>query len=81
MIGIAMDEDLDVLRGFVARTGINWPQICDGLRRKSPLTKLFNAWHFPRHIVLDRDGKIILNYTGIKGVPKAAAVVTELLRN
>jgi peroxiredoxin len=81
MVGLAMDEDLDVLRKFVARNGINWPQICDGEGRKSQLMKSFNAWSFPRHIVLDRDGKIVFQYYGVKAVPKVAGVVAELLRD
>lgn len=76
-----MDEDLNALRAILARKGINWPQICDGQGRKSELTKLFNAWSFPRHIVLDRDGKIVANYSGAKGVPEVGRIVAELLGN
>ena len=80
MIGLAMDEDLNVLRKFVSRNGINWPQICDGEGRKSELMKQFNGWSFPRHIVLNREGKIVFQYYGVKTVPKVATVVAELLQ-
>lgn len=79
IVGIAMDEDAAVVRGYLARKGIDWPQVCDGQGHNSKLTKLFNAWSFPRHIVLDRDGKIVLNFSGAKGVPKVSGAVAELL--
>jgi len=81
MIGLAMDEDLTILRSFLARNRIDWPQICDGEGRKSQLMKLFNGWSFPRHIVLDRDGKIVFQFYGIKAVPKVASVVEGLLKD
>jgi hypothetical protein len=80
-----MDEDLNALRGMVSRQGMSWPEICDGRGRKSELAKLFNAagpgfWGIPRYIVLDRDGKIVANHVGSKGIPKVAGVVAELLK-
>jgi hypothetical protein len=80
MVGIAMDQDVAALRSYLTRKGIDWPQICDTQGRTSRLTRQFNAWSFPRHIVLDRDSKIVLNYSGAKGVPKVAATLAELLR-
>jgi hypothetical protein len=76
-----MDEDLGVLRDLLVRRGIDWPQICDGKGRKSELTKLFNAWAFPRHFVLDREGRIAATHSGAKGVPEVARVLEKLLRN
>lgn len=81
IIGISMDEDITTVRRHLARKGIDWPQVCDGQGKNSKLTKLFNAWSFPRHIVLDRDGKIVLNFSGAKGVPRVSRTVAELMRN
>jgi thioredoxin family protein len=80
LIGISLDEDLNALRGMVSRQGMSWPEICDGQGPKSELAKLFNGGDFPRYVVLDRDGKIVANHVGSKGIPKVAGVVAELLK-
>jgi len=81
IIGISMDENVTNLHRYLARKGIDWPQVCDGQGRTSKLTRLFNAWSFPRHIIIDRDGRIVFNFSGAKGVPKVSRMVAEVMRN
>jgi hypothetical protein len=71
---------------MVARLKLDWPQICDGKARNSEVVRLFNGagsgfWGFPRMIVLDREGHIVLNHLGSQGIPKVTQKLEELLGN
>ena len=78
MVSVSIDEELEALRGMVARQGLNWPQICDGKGAKTELVNLFNAGT-GTHYVLDRDGKIAAKHKGSKGVERIGRAVGDLL--
>ena len=78
MVSVSMDEDLQALRGMVARQGLDWPQICDGKGAKTELVRLFNP-AIPTYYVLDREGRIAAKQKGSKGVEKIGRAVGELL--
>lgn len=84
MVAISADDDLQAWRSLVERMKLDWVQICDGKARNSELVRLFNGagpgfWGFPRTIVLDRDGRIVLNHLGSHGIPKVTRKLEELL--
>ena len=78
MISVSIDEDLDALRGMVARQGLTWPQICDGQGERTEIFRQFNAGT-PTYYVLDREGKIAAKHKGSKGIEKISRAVADLL--
>jgi thiol-disulfide isomerase/thioredoxin len=69
MIGIAYDNDVDLVKHFVLKEGINWDQV---FVKKSPLSKnslctLFEVENYPSFFIIDPDGKIIFRDMGIDG--------------
>lgn len=78
LVSVSIDEDLNALRGMVARRGLAWPQICDGKGPKTEIARLFNAGP-GTHYVLDRVGSIAAKHKGSKGVEKIGSAVAELL--
>jgi hypothetical protein len=78
VVSVSIDEDLEALRGMVARQGLNWPQVCDGRGAKTELVRLFNAGT-PTYYVLDREGRIAAKQKGSKGVERIDRAVAELL--
>lgn len=78
LVSVSIDEDLDALRGAVARRSLDWAQICDGKGAKTEIARLFNGGA-GTHYVLDREGNIAAKHKGSKGVEKIGRAVAALL--
>ena len=59
IIGINLDVDETVLRGFIEENPLPWRQIFDGKRYEGPLVKRYSVRSVPRMFLLDREGKVI----------------------
>ncbi|MBS1258182.1 MAG: Thiol-disulfide oxidoreductase ResA [Candidatus Scalindua arabica] len=75
-IGISSDDNIDDLRGFVRQHNIEWPQICEEMRYKGLMSKLYDVNRIPIMFVLDQKGKV--QYIGNKK-KKIEQIVTTLI--
>jgi peroxiredoxin len=75
-IGISSDDNIDDLKGFVRQHNIEWPQICEGMRYKGMMSKLYDVNRIPIMFVLDQEGKV--QYIGNKK-EKITQIVTALI--
>jgi len=65
IVGISLDEDVGLVRRFIASRGLRWPQTALGLPAKNPLTQLYNVNSTPSTVLIGADGKVVaLNLTG-----------------
>ena len=75
-IGISSDDNVDDLKGFVRQHNIKWPQICEEMRYKGMMSKLYDVNRIPIMFVLDQKGKV--QYIG-NGKKKIEQIVTTLI--
>ena len=75
-IGISSDDNVDDLKGFVRQHNIEWPQICEEMRYKGMMSKLYDVNRIPIMFVLDQKGKV--QYIGNKK-KKIEQIVTTLI--
>jgi len=75
-IGISSDDNVDDLKGFVRQHNIEWPQICEEMRYKGMMSKLYDVNRIPIMFVLDQKGKV--QYIGNKK-GKITKIVTALI--
>jgi len=75
-IGISSDDNIDDLKGFVRQHNIEWPQICEEMRYKGMMSKLYDVNRIPIMFVLDQKGKV--QYIGNKK-EKITQIVTALI--
>jgi peroxiredoxin len=75
-IGISSDDNVDDLKGFVRQHNIKWPQICEEMRYKGMMSKLYDVNRIPIMFVLDQKGKV--QYIGNKK-KKIEQIVTTLI--
>ena len=75
-IGISSDDNIDDLKGFVRQHNIEWPQICEEMRYKGMMSKLYDVNRIPIMFVLDQKGKV--QYIGNKK-KKIEQIVTTLI--
>ena len=75
-IGISSDDNVDDLKGFVRQHNIEWPQICEEMRYKGMMSKLYDVNRIPIMFVLDQKGKV--QYIGNKK-EKITQIVTALI--
>jgi hypothetical protein len=58
LIGVAVDNDGEVLRGAIAAAGVDWPQIVQPGGLLGPVVRLFNITGIPRAYLIDAAGTI-----------------------
>ena len=58
IIGVSLDDNLEVLKRYLRNSGLPWPQYCDGKRWDSKLALQYGVQQTPTAYLLDRDGKI-----------------------
>jgi len=75
-IGISSDDNIEDLKGFVRQHNIEWPQICEEMRYKGMMSKLYDVNRIPIMFVLDQKGKV--QYIGNKK-EKITQIVTALI--
>ena len=61
LVSISVDEDVDVLRDFVAEREMNWSMIHDG---RGILQRYFGVRSFPTYFLVDPDGFILERASG-----------------
>jgi len=57
-IGVSSDDNIDDLKGFIRQNNIEWPQICEGMRYKGMMSKLYDVNIIPIIFVLDQKGRV-----------------------
>ena len=75
-IGVSSDDNIEDLKGFVRQHNIEWPQICEEMRYKGMMSKLYDVNRIPIMFVLDQKGKV--QYIGNKK-EKITQIVTALI--
>jgi thiol-disulfide isomerase/thioredoxin len=61
MIGISVDKDLEVLRQFILKEELSWPQVWDP---RHAMSGSFGIRSFPTHLVIDHEGLPVSISTG-----------------
>ncbi len=61
LMGISVDRNEGELQAFVKKTGINYPVYRDN----SEIARELGISSIPRTIILDREGKVVLDETGL----------------
>jgi thiol-disulfide isomerase/thioredoxin len=69
-IGISADETVTVLRDFLARNRVTWPNICDG--PGGSLQRQYNIHYYPTIYVLDAAG--VIRFKDVRGAELEQAV-------
>jgi hypothetical protein len=62
VVGMSADHDLDALKRYVAKEGLDWPQVWD--QRGDVIGRLFRIHSFPTYMVLDADSRIAYRTDG-----------------
>ena len=57
-IGISSDDNIEDLKGFIRQNNIEWPQICEEMRYKGMMSKLYDVNIIPIIFVLDQKGRV-----------------------
>lgn len=84
LIGITDDSDLDALRAFMEKQGMDWPQVLEPVKRKKdslilgPARSNYNVYQIPRSFLIDRDGKLVAK--DLRG-EKLVTVTTQAVKN
>ena len=79
LIGITDGRDLDGLRTFMKKQGMDWPQVWESVERKGEEIILgqarttYNVYVIPRSILIDRAGKLIAK--DLRGEELVAATI------
>jgi peroxiredoxin len=60
LIGIALDSRVSEAQRIVEERRIDWPQICDGQAADGPVARLYDVHEAPRTIVIDGQGRIVV---------------------
>lgn len=58
IVGISLDENVDLVPKFAASRGLKWPQTALGIEAKNPLAQMYNAHSTPMTVLVDAEGKI-----------------------
>jgi thiol-disulfide isomerase/thioredoxin len=65
IVGVSVDEDLDLVPRFVSSRGLGWPQTALGPAARNPIARLFNVNSTPATVLVDASGRIAaLNLVG-----------------
>lgn len=75
-IGVSSDDNIDDLKGFVRQHNIEWPQICEEMRYKGMMSKLYDVNIIPIMFILDQKGRV--QYIG-NNKKKIEQIVTTLI--
>ncbi|MBL8858998.1 MAG: carboxypeptidase regulatory-like domain-containing protein [Planctomycetes bacterium] len=59
IIGVSIDDDVEVVRRVTGALKLAWPQTALGPVETNPLAQLFNVASTPSSFLIDRDGKIV----------------------
>jgi peroxiredoxin len=59
VIGVSLDEDVGVVRDYVRREELDWPQVCDGIGSDGHVPKLYNVFGVPTTHIVDRSGRLV----------------------
>ena len=76
IIGLNLDYDVEHLRAYLAKAGVDWPQITDGRGWEMPLVDVYRIRSLPKSFLLDRNG--IIRYKDLRG-KELESKVFELL--
>ncbi|MFQ5824447.1 MAG: TlpA family protein disulfide reductase [bacterium] len=76
IIGLNLDDDLDIVKEFIETHRIKWPQISNGRGWEMPLIDIYKVEAIPRNFLLDRNG--IIRYKDVRG-KKMDLSIRELL--
>ena len=84
LIGITDGRDLDALKTFLKKQGMDWPQVWEPVERNEKLFELgqarttYNVYGIPRSFLIDREGKLIAK--DLRGKELVTAT-TEAVKN
>ena len=76
ILGITLDSEQAVIKDFIEKNKILWPQFCDFLGWKSKYAKAYKINGVPYTVILGKDGKIA--HLDIVGDELRAAIAKEL---
>ena len=61
-IGISLDTDAERLRSFLAQNGVDYLQLCEGVKfRESAVAKLYGVEWIPSMFLISPEGKVVLS--------------------
>jgi hypothetical protein len=79
MIGFALDEKENVVRKFVAKENIQWPQAVLNKEFDDPIVRQYKVHGIPTDYLIGPDGKVVA-LSGFDGYLKRVLGVTEINR-
>lgn len=59
IVGVSLDDQAAVVADFIAKEGMDWPQICDGNGFSSELARRYDVNAIPSVFLVDPDGKLV----------------------
>lgn len=66
LLGISGDSNLDMVKGYVAKNKMDWPQFIDPYLKTS--RKVFDPHGYPTYILIDHKGQVIYRKSGWSAV-------------
>ena len=61
-IGISLDTDAERLRSFLAQNGVDYLQLCEGVKfREAAVAKLYGVEWIPAMFLISPEGKVVLS--------------------
>lgn len=70
LLSISIDGNPEECKKTASRDSLLWPLVCDGKMWAMPVISQFGLYNIPDHILIDRNGSIILRSTTINNVSK-----------
>jgi len=79
LIGVSLDDSVDVVRKFVKEKQIPWPQYCDAKGGAGPVEEKFQVGAVPTLILLDKTGRVAARLSGLSE-PEMVALEKKINR-
>jgi peroxiredoxin len=80
-VGISLDDDRPMLRAFLSRNGVTWPQVFISeptqARWRNSLARQYGVDTIPRTFVVDGEGFIVAN--DVRGASELSGILQQLL--
>jgi len=77
IVGISIDQEIKAARRTVAEHRLDWPQICDGRGKDSPLAREYEVRGTPRYVLIDRDGLVVREHVRSEDLERELLQILE----
>ncbi len=78
LIGIAQDKNTDIVKTYIAKQQMKWPNIFQFLNGEQPIISSYKVTNFPTYIIIAPNGRIIYRGTGIQSLNEVERILNKI---